>query len=104
GDPCAQAPFGGGAGTIASLPLAKQRFGPRLKRDRTAGWHVAGQVLIREDAALSKGLQIPTRRASADRVQIPDRSGFPSALRGAGADRSGLPSGNRGMALGYFSH
>src|ERR1700736_1725264 len=28
---------------------------------------------------------------------MPDRSGLPSAVRGAGADRFGLPSGVRGM-------
>src|SRR5947207_1177691 len=37
--------------------------------------------------------------------QMPDRSGFPSAVRGAGALRSGLPSAARGTpAVGYFSH
>src|SRR6185436_12381226 len=35
----------------------------------------------------------------------PDRSGFPSAVRGAGADKFGLPSAVRGMpGVGYFSH
>src|SRR5213078_367143 len=37
--------------------------------------------------------------------QIPDKSGLPSAVRGAGAARFGLPFGVRGMpGVGYFSH
>src|SRR5262249_44713370 len=37
--------------------------------------------------------------------QIPDRSGLPLALRGAGAVRSGLPSAVRGMpGVGRFTH
>src|SRR5881409_2149348 len=37
--------------------------------------------------------------------QIPDKSGLPSAVRGAGAARFGLPSALRGMpGVGYFSH
>src|SRR5262245_35385051 len=36
---------------------------------------------------------------------MPDRSGLPSAVRGAGALRFGLPSAVRGMpGVGYFSH
>src|ERR1051325_5664008 len=37
--------------------------------------------------------------------QIPERSGLPSAIRGAGAVRLGLPSASLGIpAVGYFSH
>ena len=37
--------------------------------------------------------------------QMPERSGLPSARRGAGADRSGRPSGVRGIAFGgTFAH
>src|SRR5439155_1013431 len=37
--------------------------------------------------------------------QIPERSGLPSGVRGAGAVRFGFPSGIRGTpAVGYFSH
>src|SRR5262245_1002747 len=37
--------------------------------------------------------------------QIPDKSGFPSGVRGAGADRLALPSGVRGtLALGCAGH
>src|ERR1700674_4352685 len=37
--------------------------------------------------------------------QIPDRSGWPSGVRGAGADRFGLPSGPRGIErAGTFTH
>src|SRR5580658_3234773 len=37
--------------------------------------------------------------------QMPDRSGWPLALRGAGADRFGLPFGSRGTpAVGYSCH
>src|SRR5881396_788412 len=37
--------------------------------------------------------------------QIPDKSGLPSAVRGAGAARLGLPSALRGVpGVGYFSH
>src|SRR5437016_14042879 len=37
--------------------------------------------------------------------QIPDRSGWPSGNRGAGAERFGLPSGARGIAgAGTFTH
>src|SRR6266705_3532317 len=37
--------------------------------------------------------------------QIPDKSGLPSAVRGAGAARFGLPFALRGMpGVGYFSH
>src|SRR5437762_3525291 len=36
---------------------------------------------------------------------IPDRSGLPSAVRGAGAVRFGLPSAVRGMpGVGYVNH
>src|SRR5438132_14411445 len=36
---------------------------------------------------------------------IPDRSGLPSAVRGAGAARFGLPSAVRGMpGVGCFNH
>ena len=35
----------------------------------------------------------------------PERSGLPSAVRGAGAARFGLPSGVRGMpGVGWFNH
>src|SRR6185436_5727776 len=38
-------------------------------------------------------------------AQMPERSGFPSAVRGAGAERFGRPSGNRGIAgEGYVAH
>src|SRR5580704_5346468 len=38
-------------------------------------------------------------------IQIPDRSAFPSGLRGAGAVRFGLPSLVRGIVLsGSFNH
>src|SRR5919197_6261059 len=37
--------------------------------------------------------------------QIPEKSGLPSAVRGAGADRSTIPSAFRGTpAVGYFNH
>lgn len=36
--------------------------------------------------------------------QIPDRSGFPSGLRGAGARRFGLPSLVFGILAGTFNH
>ncbi len=37
--------------------------------------------------------------------QMPERSGLPSAARGAGAARFGLPSGSRGTpGVGYLSH
>jgi hypothetical protein len=37
--------------------------------------------------------------------QMPENSGLPSGLRGAGAARLGLPSAVRGTpAVGYFSH
>src|SRR5947199_1180783 len=37
--------------------------------------------------------------------EMPERSGLPSAVGGAGALRSGLPSAVRGTpAVGYFSH
>src|ERR1700686_359976 len=37
--------------------------------------------------------------------QMPDRSGLPSAVFGAGADRFGFPSGVRGTpGVGEFSH
>lgn len=37
--------------------------------------------------------------------QSPERLGFPSAARGAGAERFGLPSGVLGMpAVGWFNH
>src|ERR1044071_3733301 len=36
---------------------------------------------------------------------MPEKSGLPSAVRGAAAARFGLPSANRGTpAVGYFSH
>ena len=38
-----------------------------------------------------------TRYFGEIRFQTPDRSGFPSAARGAGAVRFGLPSGDRGI-------
>src|SRR3984893_13221235 len=39
------------------------------------------------------------------RIQIPERSGLPSAVRGAGAVKSGLPSGVLGTpAVGYVGH
>jgi hypothetical protein len=38
-------------------------------------------------------------------IHSPERSGFPSAVFGAGAERFGLPSGIRGIpAVGYFNH
>jgi hypothetical protein len=38
-------------------------------------------------------------------IQIPEKSGLPSAIRGEGADMSTLPSAFRGTpAVGYFSH
>src|SRR5262245_30368917 len=37
--------------------------------------------------------------------QMPEKSGRPSAILGAGAERFGLPSGNRGMpAVGCLTH
>src|ERR1039457_6480557 len=37
--------------------------------------------------------------------QIPERSGLPSSVLGAGAARLGFPSGNRGIPeVGEFSH
>jgi hypothetical protein len=37
--------------------------------------------------------------------QMPDKSGLPSGVRGAGADRFGLPSGSRGIpGVGKLSH
>ena len=54
------------------------------------------------------GLQIHQHVAAVRAVsnrQRPDRSGLPSAVRGAGAVRFGLPSAVRGMPLvGSFSH
>jgi len=36
---------------------------------------------------------------------MPDKSGLPSTVRGAGADRFGLPSGRRGIpGVGYTIH
>src|SRR6266850_41375 len=38
-------------------------------------------------------------------LQMPDRSGLPSAVRGAGATRLGVPSARRGVpGVGYLSH
>src|SRR5437667_2310347 len=40
-----------------------------------------------------------------NRIQIPDRSGLPSAVLGVGASRTGLPSAVRGTpGVGYFAH
>jgi hypothetical protein len=37
--------------------------------------------------------------------QIPEKSGLPFAMRGAGADESTMPSAFRGMpAVGYVNH
>src|SRR4026208_2323024 len=35
---------------------------------------------------------------------MPERSGFPEAVRGAGADRFGLPSGPEGTGFGKLRH
>src|SRR5678815_933246 len=36
--------------------------------------------------------------------QVPDRSGWPSGARGAGAVKLGFPSGPRGIGGGTFTH
>src|SRR4029434_164049 len=52
-------------------------------------------------------LTVPCSTLSACRrgAQIPERSGLPSAARGAGAARFGVPSGRGGTpAVGYLIH
>jgi hypothetical protein len=39
------------------------------------------------------------------RIQVPEKSGLPSAVRGVGASMSALPLSSRGIpASGYFGH
>src|SRR5438876_10755738 len=63
--------------------------------------------------ASAHGMMSPGARSAAmlrayfgeRRFHKPEKSGFPSAVRGAGADRFGLPSAVLGIALvGSFSH
>src|SRR6188474_3824875 len=56
------------------------------------------------------GISTPSAPMSASSLvfvvcQIPERSGLPSAVRGAGAERFGRPSGKRGIpGVGYLIH
>jgi hypothetical protein len=55
-------------------------------------------------AAMPSGPPVPGWEPRGRR-QIPDRSGFPSGVRGTGAVRSGLPSGVRGApGCGTLTH
>ena len=47
----------------------------------------------------------PVGRLVSAAIQIPEKSGLPSARRGVGADMFTLPSAFRGTpAVGYFNH
>src|SRR5262245_38689187 len=49
--------------------------------------------------------RIPSHGRSLATCQIPERLGFPSAVRGAGASRFGWPFSSRGIpGVGYFTH
>src|SRR5512140_3004004 len=57
--------------------------------------------------AASLGLDRPPGRGmlGSPVIQTPEKSGLPSAIRGAAADMSTLPSAFRGTpAVGYFTH
>src|SRR5947209_5561126 len=65
-------------------------------------WREAVMLLSSLGVSVAEG---PGRRLGSAVVQIPEKSGLPSGMRGARAVMSTLPSGFRGTpAVGYFSH
>src|ERR1700730_9093655 len=73
---------------------------PRSPKVATGGVPVGGGG----GGAASCPRQWP-RPSPGARVQTPERSGFPLAVRGTGASRLGSPEVNRGtVGFGYFGH
>src|ERR1700681_1642031 len=106
---------GAGKELIIGTPGGRQRVygksldksAPRCLNNAAAqGWRGTSSG-FRSAAMLFRyfGGTSPLPAPAAGSHQIPERSGFPSAARGAGAERFGLPSALRGM-LGAltFSH
>src|SRR5262245_46799481 len=64
-------------------------------------------LIMRRDVVASRGLggTFGRRGSTSSLVQMPEKSGLPSAVRGAGADMSTLPSTLRGApGCGWLIH
>ena len=64
-------------------------------------------LIMRRDVVASRGLggTVGLRGSTSSLVQIPEKSGLPSAVRGVAAAMSTVPSALRGApALGYRIH
>src|SRR5579862_544274 len=90
-------------GVCTILPTPKSTSGPG-GRHNTPGESLPRFSLRFSETAFAQGwgliasMAFPLSPAAAvSSRQMPERSGLPSAVRGAGAERFGLPSGRRGM-------
>src|SRR5215468_5437987 len=89
---------------MVSGPFGRQ-FVPGLSRPRFAKERLTFSTAQGRTSVGLRSAAIFMRYLPALMPQTPDKSGFPSEVRGAGAFRFGLPSGVRGMpGVGYLIH
>src|SRR5215469_7793525 len=92
--------------TLGSRPCSTRRF---LTRSAAHGWYGKGFLRLAAILINSRGTCVSVHFAPqlslVTHPYIPEKSGFPSGRRGAGALRLGFPSGVRGtLGVGYPSH
>src|SRR5713226_25989 len=93
--------YGLGVALIRGTPCGRQ-----FALDSSLAWVRVPRSLKSASAAGRKGTSPGLRSAAMFTryfgplaCQIPDKSGLPSGVLGAGTERFGLPSGSRGMPL-----
>src|SRR5579883_2470991 len=83
--------------TFGSSPCSTLRF---LTRSAAHGWYGTGvfidAAMLINSREIWVSLHLAPQLARVTHPHIPEKSGFPSAVRGAGAARLGFPSGVRG--------
>src|SRR5215831_9458988 len=89
---------------MVSGPFGRQLV-PGLSRPRFAKERLTFSMAQGRTSVGLRSAAIFIRYLPALMPQTPDKSGFPSEVRGAGAFRFGLPSGVRGVpGVGYAIH
>src|SRR5690348_2160482 len=97
---------GTGAASILGTPCGRQlASGSSTALPPSLRWSQIALAAGRKGTSSLISTAVSRRYLVPSGSQTPERSGLPSASRGAGAVRFGLPSGVRGSpAVGTFSH